>query len=64
METGYALIVLAGLPEPQVNMIVHIGAEGRGSFDLCYRIQVDLEYDGRQPAYTRAVESRSERREG
>jgi len=46
------LIVLAGLPEPEVNLVIH-HADGRWRrrFDLCYpRIGLIVEYDGRQHA--------------
>jgi len=46
------LIVLAGLPEPEVNVAVRDG-EGRllFRFDLCYpELQLIVEYDGRQHA--------------
>ncbi len=53
METRLRmLIVLAGLPEPQVNFIVHdeAGREVR-RFDLCYpHLMLLVEYDGRQHA--------------
>jgi hypothetical protein len=51
METGLRLlIVLAGLPEPTVNLIMR-GEDGswRMQFDLCYLDQrLIVEYDGRQ----------------
>jgi len=54
METRIRLlIVLAGLPEPHVNLIVR-GANGkwRWRFDLCYpEFKLIIEYDGRQHAY-------------
>ena len=54
METRLRLlIVLAGLPEPQVNVIVRIaGDKWRWRFDLCYpEYKLIIEYDGRQHAY-------------
>jgi hypothetical protein len=54
METRVRLlIVLAGLPEPQVNVIVRIaGGKWRWRFDLCYpEYKLIIEYDGRQHAY-------------
>lgn len=54
METRLRLlIVLAGLPEPQVNMIVRIASgKWRWRFDLCYpEYKLIIEYDGRQHAY-------------
>ena len=54
METRLRLlIVLAGLPEPQVNVIVRIaGGKWRWRFDLCYpEYKLIIEYDGRQHAY-------------
>jgi hypothetical protein len=54
METRLRLlIVLAGLPEPQVNVIVRIaGSKWRWRFDLCYpEYKLIIEYDGRQHAY-------------
>ena len=54
METRIRLlIVLAGLPEPQVNVIVRIaGGKWRWRFDLCYpEYKLIIEYDGRQHAY-------------
>jgi very-short-patch-repair endonuclease len=46
------LIVLAGLPEPQVNRIVRDGAGNwEKRFDLCYPdLMLIIEYDGRQHA--------------
>jgi len=46
------LIVLAGLPEPQVNVVVrHRDGEWRRRFDLCYpELKLIIEYDGRQHA--------------
>ena len=43
------LIVLAGLPEPEVNVIVRRGNDSwRRRFDLCYpRLKLIVEYDGR-----------------
>lgn len=53
METRLRmLLVLAGLPEPEVNMSVHAadGAEVR-RFDLCWpEVRVIVEYDGRHHA--------------
>jgi hypothetical protein len=53
METRLRmLIVLAGLPEPDVNVIVY-NDDGtwRRRYDLCYqRIKLIVEYDGRQHA--------------
>lgn len=53
METRLRmLLVLAGLPEPKVNVIVR-GPQGewRRRFDLCYeQYRVIVEYDGRQHA--------------
>jgi hypothetical protein len=54
METRLRLlIVLAGLPEPQVNVIVRVaGGKWRWRFDLCYaEYKLIIEYDGRQHAY-------------
>jgi hypothetical protein len=54
METRLRLlIVLAGLPEPQVNFIVRVaGSKWRWRFDLCYpEYKLIIEYDGRQHAY-------------
>jgi hypothetical protein len=54
METRIRLlIVFAGLPEPQVNVIVRIaGGKWRWRFDLCYpEHKLITEYDGRQHAY-------------
>jgi hypothetical protein len=54
METRIRLlIVLAGLPEPQVNFIVRVsGGKWRWRFDLCYpEYKLIIEYDGRQHAY-------------
>jgi very-short-patch-repair endonuclease len=54
METRLRLlIVLAGLPEPEVNVIVRIaGGKWRWRFDLCYpEYKLIIEYDGRQHAY-------------
>jgi hypothetical protein len=54
METRIRLlIVFAGLPEPQVNVIVRIaGGKWRWRFDLCYpEHKLIIEYDGRQHAY-------------
>ncbi len=56
METRLRmLIVLAGLPEPDVNVVIS-WADGawRRRFDLCYRgIRLIVEYDGRQHAESR-----------
>ena len=54
METRIRLlIVLAGLPEPQVNFIVrHANGKWRWRFDLCYpEYKLIIEYDGRHHAY-------------
>lgn len=54
METRIRLlIVLAGLPEPQVNFILRIaGGKWRWRFDLCYpEFKLIIEYDGRQHAF-------------
>jgi Protein of unknown function (DUF559) len=54
METRVRLlIVLAGLPEPQVNLILRIAnGKWRWRFDLCYpEYKLIIEYDGRQHAY-------------
>jgi hypothetical protein len=68
METRVRLlIVLAGLPEPQVNMIVRIAnGKWRWRFDLCYpEYKLIIEYDGRQHAYDAEQWSNDlERREG
>ena len=51
METRLRmLIVLAGLPEPVVNVVlVHEDGSWRRRFDLCYvRIKLVVEYNGRQ----------------
>jgi hypothetical protein len=51
METRLRLLlVLAGLPEPEVNVIVyHEDGRWKRRFDLCYpRIKLIIEYDGRQ----------------
>jgi hypothetical protein len=51
METRLRmLIVLAGLPEPKVNVVlVHEDGSWRRRFDLCYpRIKLVVEYNGRQ----------------
>ena len=67
METRIRLlIVLAGLPEPQVNFIVRVaGGKWRWRFDLCYpEYRLIIEYDGRQHAYDAAQWSHDlERRE-
>jgi hypothetical protein len=46
------LIVLAGLPEPEVNVVVRKdGGEWSRRFDLCYpQLKLIIEYDGRQHA--------------
>ena len=46
------LIVLAGLPEPQVNTIPRlVGGSGSRRFDLCYpELKLIVEYDGRHHA--------------
>jgi len=46
-------LLLAGLPEPQVNVIVRIaGGKWRWRFDLCYpEYKLIIEYDGCQHAY-------------
>jgi hypothetical protein len=46
------LIVLAGLPEPEVNVVVRTeGGDWSRRFDLCYpRLKLIIEYDGRQHA--------------
>jgi hypothetical protein len=46
------LVVLGGLPEPQVNVITRIiGGEWSRRFDLCYpALKLIIEYDGRQHA--------------
>jgi hypothetical protein len=54
METRIRLlIVLAGLPEPQVNFILRVvGGKWRWRFDLCYpEYKLIIEYDGRQHAF-------------
>jgi hypothetical protein len=54
METRIRLlIVFAGLPEPQVNFILHVVAgKWRWRFDLCYpEYKLIIEYDGRQHAF-------------
>jgi hypothetical protein len=54
METRLRLlIVLAGLPEPQVNFIVRVaGGKWRWRFDLCYpEYKLIVEYDGRKHAF-------------
>lgn len=56
METRLRmLIVLAGLPEPEVNVILYNDdGSWRRRFDLCYqRIKLIIEYDGRQHAEDR-----------
>jgi Protein of unknown function (DUF559) len=54
METRLRLlIVFAGLPEPEVNLVLR-NDEGnwKRRFDLCYRMwKLVIEYDGRQHAY-------------
>jgi len=54
METRIRLlIVLAGLPEPQVNFILRVaGGRWRWRFDLCYpEYKLIIEYDGRHHAF-------------
>jgi hypothetical protein len=54
METRIRLlVVLAGLPEPEVNFILRAaGGKWRWRFDLCYpEYKLIIEYDGRQHAY-------------
>jgi hypothetical protein len=67
METRIRLlIVLAGLPEPQVNFIVRLAnGKWRWRFDLCYpEYKLIIEYDGRHHAYNDEQWSRDlERRE-
>ena len=67
METRLRLlIVLAGLPEPEVNVVIFWDdGSWRRRFDLCYRgIRLIVEYDGRQHAEsTRQWHSDLERRE-
>jgi hypothetical protein len=67
METRLRmLIVLAGLPEPEVNVIIRADdGSWRRRFDLLYRrAKLIVEYDGRQHADSRAQwESDLERRE-
>ncbi len=67
METRIRLlIVLAGLPEPQVNFIVRLAnGKWRWRFDLCYPdYKLIIEYDGRHHAYDDEQWSRDlERRE-
>jgi hypothetical protein len=49
------LLVLAGLPEPHVNLIIR-GRDGswRRRYDLAYeQLRLIIEYDGRQHARTR-----------
>lgn len=56
METRLRmLIVLAGLPEPVVNLrLVHEDGTWRRRFDLCYpKIKLVIEYDGRHHAEDR-----------
>jgi len=53
METRLRLlIVLAGLPEPEVNLILrHADGSWQMRFDLCYpELRLVVEYDGRQHA--------------
>ena len=53
METRLRLlIVLAGLPEPRVNLIVRgVDGEWHRRYDLAYEnLQLIIEYDGRQHA--------------
>jgi Protein of unknown function (DUF559) len=54
METRIRLlIVLAGLPEPQVNFILRVASgRWRWRFDLCYpEFKLIIEYDGRHHAF-------------
>ena len=54
METRIRLLIIfAGLPEPQVNVILRIaGGKWRWRFDLCYPdYKLIIEYDGRQHAF-------------
>ena len=54
METRIRLlVVLAGLPEPQVNFIVRVaGGKWLWRFDLCYpEYKLIIEYDGRHHAF-------------
>jgi hypothetical protein len=54
METRMRLlIVLAGLPEPQVNFILRVAnGKWRWRFDLCYpEYKLINEYDGRHHAF-------------
>lgn len=54
------MIVLAGLPEPQVNFIVR-GPDGEWvvRFDLCYpQLKLIIEYDGKQHRRDQAQWSR------
>ena len=60
------LLVLAGLPEPQVNYLVRFpNGEWRRRYDLCYpELRLLVEYDGRQHAEdTRQWQSDIHRRE-
>ncbi|HEX6759404.1 MAG TPA: DUF559 domain-containing protein [Propionibacteriaceae bacterium] len=58
------LLVLAGLPEPQVNFIMrHPDGSWRMRFDLCYpALKLIIEYDGRQHAMNSAQWQRDLRR--
>jgi hypothetical protein len=49
------LLVLAGLPEPDVNFILRApDGSWRRRFDLCYQgARLIIEYDGRQHAFDR-----------
>jgi hypothetical protein len=66
------LVVLAGLPEPQVNVVLRYpNGDWRRRFDLCYRdLKLGIEYDGRQhltdaQQWARDIERREElEREG
>ena len=54
METRLRLLlVLAGLPEPDVNFILRApGGSWQRRFDLCYPgVRLIIEYDGRQHAF-------------
>jgi very-short-patch-repair endonuclease len=57
METRLRLLlVLAGLPEPEVNFILRApDGSWRRRFDLCYpKLRLIIEYDGRQHAFDHA----------
>lgn len=58
------LLVVAGLPEPQVNFIMrHPDGSWRMRFDLCYpALKLIIEYDGRQHAMNSAQWQRDLRR--